>query len=307
VSERTGTGWTFPEALEIEDYYNDTNIAMMTVSVPEDIIVFSLKRKDGKGNNDLYVSKNLGGKKWSAPQPIVALNTPGSEISPFIAYDNHTMYFSTDGLGGIGLHDVFMTRRLDDTWMNWTEPVNLGEPVNTPSFDAYFMLTAKGDTAYFSSVHESKTRGYGRSDIWKLGLPQRNRPGFNLPNGEADNAVTEKDINGSLFRLDNVFFDVDKSSLRGESRVALDKLVLMMKTYPNVRIEVQGHTDADGAADHNLKLSQDRAASVRKYLIDAGISGDRVQAKGYGMTLPIAPNTTAEGKQLNRRVMIQIL
>jgi outer membrane protein OmpA-like peptidoglycan-associated protein len=69
---------------------------------------------------------------------------------------------------------------------------------------------------------------------------------------------------------------------------------------------VQGHTDADGSPEHNFSLSEERANKVRSYLVEHGIAGNRVDAKGYGMTLPIAPNTTTEGKKLNRRVMIKV-
>lgn len=176
--------WSFPQALDIDDYYNDTTTAMMTISTDEQTMILAVQREDSKGQHDLYVSHNLGGLKWSKPEPIVELNTSQDEISPFIAYDDHTLYFSTNGRGGYGGYDIFVCRRLDDTWMHWTEPKNLGEPVNTPSFDAYLTLGARGDTAYFSSPDESSTRGFGKSDIWKLGLKTELRPGFLLPKGD---------------------------------------------------------------------------------------------------------------------------
>src|SRR5487761_2414157 len=95
----------------------------------------------------------------------------------------------------------------------------MGAPISTPSFDAYFTMGARGDTAYFSSADESTEQGYGKSDIWKLGLRAEQRPGFNMPDGEAFNPnLSAKDLQGSLFRLDNVLFDVGKSSIKSESR-----------------------------------------------------------------------------------------
>ncbi|HET6510945.1 MAG TPA: hypothetical protein VFH43_02045, partial [Candidatus Kapabacteria bacterium] len=151
VSTKAADGtWQFPEPLEIEDYYNDTSIAMMAVSQTEDIMLLSVKRKDGIAKHDLYITRRISGNKFSRPELIRGLSNEGDDISPFIAYDDRTVYFSTDGRGGEGLHDVFVSRRLDDTWQSWSEPQNLGPSINTPSFDAYLMVSAKGDTAYFS-------------------------------------------------------------------------------------------------------------------------------------------------------------
>jgi outer membrane protein OmpA-like peptidoglycan-associated protein len=308
VSEKGADGmWGFPEPLEIEDYYNDTTTAMITLSNDEMTMILAVQRKDSKGQHDLYLSHNLGGLKWSKPEPIAELNTPLDEISPFLAYDDRTLYFSTNGRGGIGGYDIFICRRLDSTWMHWSEPYNLGEPLNTPSFDAYFTLGAKSDTGYFSSSHETSTRGYGKSDIWKLGLKPEMMPGFNLPKGDMFNPnLTSKDLEGSLFRLDNVLFDVGKSSIKSESKATLLKVADVMKHLPTLRIEVQGHTDADGDPQRNMQLSQLRAESVCKFVAEQGIAPERLSAKGYGMTRPIAPNDTQAGKALNRRVMIEV-
>jgi outer membrane protein OmpA-like peptidoglycan-associated protein len=307
VKQPDGT-WAFPDPLDIEDYYNDTSNAMMTISGDEQMMILALKRKDSKGGHDLYLSHNLGGLKWSKPEPIEELNTPMDEISPFISYDDHTLYFSTNGRGGIGGYDIFITRRLDSTWMHWSEPRNLGAPVNTPSFDAYFTLGARGDTAYFSSWDETSTRGFGKSDIWKLGLKPEMRPGYHLPKGDMfDPSLTAKDLEGALFRLDGVFFDVGKSTVNAPSREILKKVAEVMKRLPTLKIIVQGHTDADGDPDKNMLLSQARADAVCHYLVEQGISMDRLGGKGYGMTRPIAPNDTRPGKALNRRVMIEVM
>jgi outer membrane protein OmpA-like peptidoglycan-associated protein len=73
-----------------------------------------------------------------------------------------------------------------------------------------------------------------------------------------------------------------------------------------MEIEIQGHTDSDGSEESNLALSEERAKSVVAYLVHEGVAEGRLTAKGYGETEPIAPNTTREGKQLNRRVMVMI-
>ncbi|MDP4198791.1 MAG: OmpA family protein [Bacteroidota bacterium] len=307
-SKQPDGSWSFPEPLLIDDYYNDTSIAMMTISGDEKYMILSLKRKDGLGQHDLYLSRNIDGHlHWSRPELIAELSTPGDDISPFIAYDDRTIYFSTNGRGGIGDYDIFVARRQDESWMHWSNPRDLGEPVNTISFDAYFTIGARGDTAYFSSAHETSTRGFGKSDIWKLYLREDLRPGFHLPKGsEWDPNLSAKDLQGSQIRLDEVRFDVGSSSLKGESMAALGKVVELMKRLPGLAIEIQGHTDSQGDRERNMVLSQKRAEAVVTFLASRGVRRDRLGAKGFGPDRPIAPNETASGRALNRRVVIEV-
>jgi len=109
------------------------------------------------------------------------------------------------------------------------------------------------------------------------------------------------------FTLNNVFFDSGKSTLRPESDKELNQLAEYMTLKKALVIEIAGHTDNVGAAAANQKLSEDRANSVRQYLIKKGIAGNRVTAKGYGDTQPEADNSTAEGRQKNRRTEVHIL
>lgn len=107
---------------------------------------------------------------------------------------------------------------------------------------------------------------------------------------------------GRAVRLNNVFFDVNKAELRSESSPELDRIVIVLNDNPKMVIELGGHTDNSGSNELNVKLSQDRADSVREYLIGKGIEPDRVASKGFGETKPVATNDTEEGKQQNRRV-----
>jgi outer membrane protein OmpA-like peptidoglycan-associated protein len=102
--------------------------------------------------------------------------------------------------------------------------------------------------------------------------------------------------------LEGVQFDHDKATLRPEAFPILDKTVEGMKDWGNVKIEVAGHTDSRGRDKYNLNLSQRRAETVRDYLISKGVAADRLTAKGYGESNPIADNKTEEGRFKNRRV-----
>jgi OOP family OmpA-OmpF porin len=97
-------------------------------------------------------------------------------------------------------------------------------------------------------------------------------------------------------------FDTGKSTIKDESKPIIDQMVELMKTNPELKVEIQGHTDNVGKPDANLKLSDERAHAVMQALLDAGIAQDRMTAKGYGDTRPVADNSTEEGRAMNRRV-----
>ncbi len=109
------------------------------------------------------------------------------------------------------------------------------------------------------------------------------------------------------FVLDNCTFETGKAELKPEAYTVLDELVEYLKRKDDEKIEVGGHTDNVGKADANMVLSQNRANTVRAYLLMKGILPERVTAKGYGLTEPVAENDTAEGRSLNRRTEVKIL
>lgn len=102
--------------------------------------------------------------------------------------------------------------------------------------------------------------------------------------------------------IKNIYFETNSDKLKIESNSNLDKVVTILNKFPEARLIIEGHTDSDGADDYNMDLSQRRANSVKAYLLGKGISESRVAAKGYGETMPVSSNSTAEGKAQNRRV-----
>lgn len=109
------------------------------------------------------------------------------------------------------------------------------------------------------------------------------------------------------FTLDNVFFDSGKSNLRPESSKELNELAEYMNLQKKLVIEIAGHTDNVGAAETNLKLSENRAKEVKTFLEKKGIAPNRIIAKGYGDTEPVEENATATGRQKNRRTEVRII
>jgi outer membrane protein OmpA-like peptidoglycan-associated protein len=391
------------------------------------------------------------------------ISSVADDFSPFIAADQKTLYFasnrfSKDRVGGI---DVYKTTRLDDSWQNWSEPVNLGRTVNTVADDAYFTVDSKGNiftaragakvdggnydllilrprninivlagvtynqktkqpipanvdvklkelkqpinlksgssgkfetripevdgyniaanaTGFLPTASDYRVPKLNRDttlhvDIYltpiakqlslagdildkktnnkvpmpKISLVQKGNPAAMSPSGDggsykqdiagfgwyvfnvtaegylnATDSVQVLDENtipviknilmtpievGVTVRLKNIYFDFDKTTLKPESFVELNKVVDFLKQNSNVSIEIAGHTDSKGSDDYNLNLSQGRSQSVVDYLSSQGIDKSRLQAHGYGETKPIDTNETDDGRANNRRVEFTIL
>jgi outer membrane protein OmpA-like peptidoglycan-associated protein len=121
--------------------------------------------------------------------------------------------------------------------------------------------------------------------------------------------VTETD-NGSAILVnlpDGVTFDVGSSTLKPEFRATLDKVAQSLIQYPNSLVDVYGHTDSTGSDAFNQTLSESRARTVMNYLISRGVPAARLRSQGFGETMPVASNDTADGRARNRRVEIKIV
>jgi outer membrane protein OmpA-like peptidoglycan-associated protein len=118
--------------------------------------------------------------------------------------------------------------------------------------------------------------------------------------------VTRKEDRLIVTMSDAVLFDVDSAILKEESLSTLGKMASVMTQYPDSDILVKGHTDSTGSEKYNQELSERRSKTVKNYLIDKGVSAQRITAIGFGETMPLAPNDTPENKEKNRRVEIEI-
>jgi outer membrane protein OmpA-like peptidoglycan-associated protein len=173
MSEKINGEWSYPTPLIIEDYYNDNIYGEYFLVNSGNVLLMTVQRKEGEGSKDLHVSFIQGDNSWSKPLNMgLDLNTANSETSPFLAADGITLYFSSKGRPGYGGTDMFVTKRLDDTWTKWSEPQNLGPSLNTASFDAYYSIPASGEYAYYVSYQNS----IGAADIFRTKLPEALRP-----------------------------------------------------------------------------------------------------------------------------------
>ena len=107
-----------------------------------------------------------------------------------------------------------------------------------------------------------------------------------------------------IYKLEGVYFDFDKATLKPEGRTKLDEAVATLNRYADIRVEIQGHTDSLGTDAYNQSLSERRATTVREYLISKGIAASRMTSKGFGESQPVADNGTKAGRAQNRRVVL---
>jgi OmpA-OmpF porin, OOP family len=416
----------------------------------------------GSARSSLYVSNLEANGNWTAPKKI-NVSVKDDDFGPFISFDDKTLYFASDRNvpGRRGKADIYKTTRLDDTWQNWSTPVNMGSPINTAADEFYFCIDKEGHV--FNSRANSTLDG-GNLDIFKLiprdikimitgnvyneknqqpiqanviltagqsqpinlkssvagkfetRIPEvtmytinASQAGYlpkdlaltlpaglgndttivvdiyltpiakklmlagtvydsktNLPiNAKVDavlmndrkinfkiaatdgkyeqeikalgtyrlaasaegylNATDSSEVAneettpvikdfylqpievGLTVRLKNIYFDFDKTTLKSESFVELNKVVEFLKSNPTVEVEISGHTDSKGSDDYNLNLSQGRSQSVVDYIVSQGIDAFRLTAHGYGEGKPIDTNDTEDGRANNRRVEFTVV
>jgi outer membrane protein OmpA-like peptidoglycan-associated protein len=119
-------------------------------------------------------------------------------------------------------------------------------------------------------------------------------------------AETRSTARGMIVNLPDILFDVNQSTLKPDAKLVIAKLAGILLIMQDLNLRVEGHTDATGPYDYNLRLSEDRARSVVQFLAEQGIAATRMVAEGYGPDRPIASNDTGEGRSRNRRVELVI-
>lgn len=167
ISSNVGGKWSDPKPLEIENDYNYNEKANYFLANTRKSLLMSVEREDTQGGRDLYVSFEKEDGTWTQPLNLgKVVNTVGEETAPFLASDDKTLYFSSNGFSGYGGSDVFMSKRLDETWTNWSPPENLGPDINTKLDDLFFNIPSTSEYAYYS-------RGVtvDNSDIYRVKMP----------------------------------------------------------------------------------------------------------------------------------------
>jgi hypothetical protein len=173
ITYRTATGWSQPTDILIENIDSRGSYWNFFLSNDRKTLLMTVKRGDTYGYNDVYVSFMQENGIFTEPKNLgPTINSFADEWTPFLASDGTTLYYSSGGKPGYGGSDIFMSKRLDSTWTNWTEPLNLGPEINTTEGDAGFTLTASGEYGYLTSAANS----LGGADIFRVKLPNALKP-----------------------------------------------------------------------------------------------------------------------------------
>lgn len=395
VSEKSGDGWTEPVKLP-----KNVNNPKYTSTMPavtndpakgNDVIYFVSNNKEGRGGLDIwYTIYDKKNKIYKTPKNSGnKINTTQNEITPFFDNETRMLYFSSDGLGGLGGYDVFKAIGDGKKWMS-TE--NIGQPINTGADDIYYTIAPNREEGFFVSNRKGGNTLknstccddiyiYKHSEYIKINLSgnvgEMLYPDLAIPQAtvevyvvdkkthekylvkilESDKTgdfktsveagqdyflivkkkdflgntaevttrgiITSQDITKNILlpkkpkepiRIPNIQYEFDKSNILESSKIAIDTTVFsLMEANPELIIEIMSHTDSKGSGKYNEKLSQQRAESVVAHLISKGIKPERLKAKGYGESKPVAPNENSdgsdnpEGRAQNRRTDFKII
>ncbi len=337
--------WTKPLNLGPEvntDQFTETTPFLAADGVT---LYFSSDRTGGQGNNDIYFSKRIdkSWKRWSKPVNLgPGVNTDGYDAYYTVSAVGDYAYL-TSFKGTIGKGDVV---RIKLGGGSGNEPKDPAQPA-TPAPDPVVIISGKvidsktGKPVVATIIYDDMANGeeagtattnpttgeykivlpYGKKYSMRAVAPNFIAEGENVDltdsvaaiQGKGFREIANKSLKlipieeGQIVRLNNISFEFGKAALRSESFPELDRIALTMTQNVKLTIELGGHTDNVGSDAANLLLSQDRADTVREYLIGKGIEPDRVASKGYGESRPVATNDTPEGQAANRRVEFTIL
>lgn len=173
ISRREEDGWSYPSNVMIMNLGPTGENSEYYMTSDGMHLLMSLDRRGTYGKNDIFISTRINDTLFSEPQNLGrGINTAEHESYPFLASDGKTLYFCSRGYPGYGESDIYMSRRIGESWQEWTEPVNLGPKINSRKFEGNISIPASGEYAYFvSSIY-----GYGMEDIFRIKLPEAYRP-----------------------------------------------------------------------------------------------------------------------------------
>lgn len=338
VSYRQSDGkWGKPEPLtEINTAYDET---APCIHPDGKTLYFASNGYAGMGSFDLYMSRKGADGKFAKPVNLgYPINSSQAEESIVVSLKGENAFISSDREGSLGLLDIYgftlppAVRPLPVTYTQIVvrdaitkkvisgaqlDILNLGS--ETPFFSA--RTDREGEVLaclplgedYAANIQRTGYLFHSEQFELKADLVS-DKPYLltiylqTIPSKE--NTLVAKNDSTPLRRpivLKNVFFNTNSAELRPISKTELDQLKKMLDENPNMRIQISGHTDAEGDDAKNKTLSENRAKSVRAYLVEKGIALTRLEAKGYGETQPIDSNDTPEGRAKNRRTEFLVL
>lgn len=300
VSHKKGGHWSDPVKVDIKNFHLEGDHYGFFVNMQETFIMISCECKGTKGQEDLYVSKRESDGSWGEPIHLGdQVNSKGFEISPYISEDTYSLFFSSDGMGGEGDADVFVSFRLDDTWTNWSTPQNLGNKINSPAFDAYFIMSQ--NDAYFASSRD------GNSDIYHV-IAREPDPIVEVVPVDTTPEITPHEVEVPKFHEFKIYYATNSSYMEKDAVKIVDEAIALMKANPDVKIEISAHADIRADDKYNEWLTQRRANRVKDYATLKGIDPKRIETFWHGKKDPVTKCTTCseEEYKLSRRTIIRV-
>lgn len=303
----------------INSAYDEEGVSL---NAEGNVLFFSSNGLKSMGGYDVFKSRN-DGTGWSAPENLgYPLNTPEDDVFYTFTGDENFAFFSSERVDGFGSQDIYTMQMIPQR-----NPMIVlsglvidklsGIPVENS--DVFIMDEngkeigtwndiGMGTPMYSVEVESGKTyrisaraEGYNASE--EILTIENNESEF-------DNVmhVTELSmLDISRLNLPNIFFDFDKYDLRQAAINDLNYVVKIMNEYPEINLELSGHTDIVGAWDYNLALSHKRAQTVLNYLISKGVSAERLSISWHSFDMPWGDNSNDTGRQFNRRTEIKII
>ena len=219
---------------------------------------------DSRGREDLYISLKNEKGGWTKPKNMGStINSTGFEMSPFLSANKRRLYFASSGHPGQGNGDIFYCDRLYDSWEIWSAPKNLGESVNSKSFDAYFSIY--GDSvAYFSSNRKNQM------DVYKVSVREKK----SLRDEDRRKYLTDEEIQritGTVLQP-LLYFDVGESALNEYQKQNLIKIKNSLVTQKEVKFNIIAMKPGEAP----ITTYQTRLLNMLDFLKEAGIEGNRI-------------------------------
>ncbi|MCF6242835.1 MAG: OmpA family protein [Bacteroidales bacterium] len=299
ISHRTANGWSVPKQIVIQDFYNRNEYESYCPTVDRKVLIMSVERDDSYGEKDLYVSFRLPDGSYSKPMNMgTDLNTFFNEGTPFIASDNKTLYFYSYGHPGYGSADIFVSKRLDNSWRKWSKPQNLGPTINSNEWDTYYSIAAKGDYAYLVSAKNS----YGAEDVFEIKMSEEAKPDpVVLLSGKVYDKKTKKPIRAKI-----IYEDLNTGAKLGEvksnAKYGNYKIILPYGKRYGIRAEAIGYM----AINEHIDLSKvSKYQEIKKYLYLVPIeTGQTINLKNVQFKRSKAEFTQTSYPELNRLVQL---
>lgn len=273
--------------------------------------------KSGTVENAEFGSDNVIMLRGGAPTIIPYLKNSNIDYLPDVFTVDFDLYLSTGSFNVIFYDSKNQQQpRGASTLDIWGKTMDIGAANSAlPNNESIYKKWVHIAIAYTSGkmkcyIDETRLINIPHLDFDPTGISlysyhaSDNNPAFvkNFRIAEGGVEYYDRFIQDGKIVSNGIRFDVGKASLRPESMGVLNEIYKMLSEHADVKVSIEGHTDSDGDADLNLKLSEERALTVMKQLESMGISSDRLASKGYGESKPFGPNDTPEGKAANRRV-----